>query len=486
MSRKRSELIEIDVSVNGQLVKQPLMIEDWSFTTGMPVNGESEFHLRHVRPLASMRRGVLRVLVDDLMNRAGSDAVACQQLAVHLRGLYLNPDTVLNHRALTARDLENSLHAKTLGNRSTWIGKFEALVSSYTRKIEVGTDLDHELVSALMRLPFEVSAAQQPAQLFLKSVALKHNALFAQLRRENAGNLDRAIRKPTPHECAGRRRIRQMLLDRLPDDKLASRASAYRYSCQGDALVEQANRIILDALRAQMGLTAPEVRLFEQLYLRWRLVTSGPMSFDGIFGHRPLLLSILRFSPTTIAYLVLARCWDQPSELRTMLELDLQIQLIAALRAAMFVLEKSREAECESRKRRRPPTDGSAPPRSGIFLDAEEVVANADRATPRQLEVCRRVVESATIIDAARSLGIPYQAVQNAVRRGVERARRPDPAAVPRKRTSPHPDKLGELSARPPCGGPNAKYISSAVIRRRPCPADPTVLGERRNARAAP
>lgn len=485
VARSPHDRVDIDVLVNGRLVKQRCVVEDWSFITAVPVNGESVFHIKHFRPISGMSCGVLSALVDDLLVQA-TDPAAARQLAIHLRGMYLNPEGILNHRALTMRDLEHTPREGTIGGRTSLLDRFEALVSSYAKKVEPTADLEQELVSTLTRLPYEIAAAQKPAKLLLKSVMLDHNKLFAQLRSENGGDLALApaVQKPTRRERKGRHRIRQKLLDHLPDDTVAPRIAAFRYSCDADALVERANRLILGALREQAELSAPEVRLFEELYLRRQASATGTLVFDGIFGHRPLLLSMLRFSPSTISYLVLARCWSLPTELRGSLERGLQIQLIAALRAATEVLNKSREAE--RLKRRRAPLDDVGPSISRTQLDAQEVVAHANKVTPRQLEVCQHLADGETITETAHSLRMSFQAVQNALRRGLERVWGPKPAAASRKSNRPQPKGSGELSARPPVGGPDAQYISTAVIRRRPQPTERPHLGEHGDARPPP
>jgi hypothetical protein len=222
VARSPHDRVDIDVLVNGRLVKQRCVIEDWSFMTAVPVNGESVFHIKHFRPISGMSCGVLSALVDDLLVQA-TDPAAARQLAIHLRGMYLNAEGILNHRALTMRDLEHTPREGTIGGRTSLLDRFEALVSSYAKKVEPTADLEQELVSTLTRLPYEIAAAQKPAKLRLKSVTHDHNELFAQLRSENGGDLAlaAAIRKPTLHERKGRHRIRQKLLDNLPDDTLA-------------------------------------------------------------------------------------------------------------------------------------------------------------------------------------------------------------------------------------------------------------------------
>lgn len=422
VSRSRFDTIAIDVPVNGTLVRQRLKVEDWSITA----EGRT-LALRHLRPDTS----VLATLVNSLLERR-RDPKARRTIGAHLLGIYLAPETVLETRALTRRDLERAYSVRGEAAQQ----RFEELVDEVAGRSGSGTHLERELVRALMGQgpewnPRRGALADLDDDALLAEVVTQHERAYERCR---AAGLQYSPLSRHPLEREEAHRIRQLLRRRLGAGALQE--AAFRYSCEGEAIVDQANQLTLRALST--SISVEERRAFEFFYLR-RTPRGSGLRFDGIVGYRPYLMSLLRLAPKTLGQLI-ATCFYRVADpqQRALFTRGLRCRAVGLLAAGAYVTAKIRADDVEVVRSRRArggaatATEARATGRSAGTLPTVDRTLltgrGAKRAlkalTPRQREVLVGLAGGKSVVEVANTLGITYQAVQNARRRGQERARR--------------------------------------------------------------
>ena len=97
--------LSLNISIGGAVVKQTFDVQDWSFSTPGPDGAPMVTVLRVFKPGTE----TLRHLASQMMARASTgDVSAVRELGLHQLGSLVNPEEVLNSRALTGRDLEKA------------------------------------------------------------------------------------------------------------------------------------------------------------------------------------------------------------------------------------------------------------------------------------------------------------------------------------------------------------------------------------------
>lgn len=406
----RPNRITVSVSIGGEVVNANLRVCDWSQEITSPASMAGVVvHARHLRPDTS----ALGVRVRQLIDQAPRDDQARRMVGLHLLGTCLHPEGVLETRALTTRDIEQ-VFAGMLG------ATFEHCVREYAARATVG-DLDLELVKLLTGMSdsevthrwHEVKVVEDDLiDLAAKSLMRTYRAVRASGQR-----FQRAL---TTVERSELHRVRQAILRRYRNDKLMLRVHALRYSLEGEALHDEVNRAILQALRRVVSST--EARLCEFLYTRFRHTARGP-GFNGIVGYRTPLMSLLEHSANTIGQLV--ACCREQRPLRgpmSPIAVGLQQQLVGLIRAGGYVLTEIRDRERDKKnaqRARRPP-----PRRSSVSIGrAKALLPWLEHLSDHQRQVVVSLAGGLTVTEVAKDIDKTRQAVQSALRRAEETVR---------------------------------------------------------------
>lgn len=406
---RRKNVLPISVTLGGETVTSRLSISDWSVEQ-LGANTSTPFAARHLRPDTA----ALELRVRQLFRDAPHDPRSRRAFARHVLGIALNPDGVLTSRVLTTRQVADAL----AGVRAS----FDRLVHGYVMKTQDARELEGELCELLAGIPYPEMAERwnEVSEMEDELVQIVMPAL-GKLYATCRANGERYLRTSTALERNELHRVRQVILRRCRHDKRMLRTLAFRYICEGDALVDEVNREILAALRPQVSLA--DAQLFEFLYLRRRAQGRAPR-FTGILGYQSTVMSMIEQSSNTLGMLVAACHQQRPLRGSTSRGIDLAFrrQFVGAIRATKYILGTVLDAEREqqrTRRARRPRSERS----SRSTARAAALRPSLEHLTDYQRTIVERLASGMTVSEVARDTDQSHQAVQSALRRSEERIR---------------------------------------------------------------
>jgi len=395
--------------INGEATTSRLQVTDWSVDASPPVAGCSSFAARHLRPDSA----ALEVRVRQLVRDAPTNSHARRAFGLHILGTCLNPEGVLETRRLTTH-----LTSRTLSQAAG--ATFARCVREYAMKADT-KDLETELVELLTGMSYKEVAVRwheiERLEPTLIKLALKNlRTVYAAVRANN----ERWVTAPTASEQTELHRIRQALLRQYDNDALMLRVHAFKYSCEGEAIIDEVNQQILSALRSHVSIA--EARLFEFLYTRHPVRRRGP-AFTGIMGYRTSLISMIEESHNTLGLLVACCHHQRPLRGRkSQIDLELRRQLVGLIRASRYVVSEVRQDESARQAARRVHRPRSI--RSSIAATrARAMLPRLEHLSAYQRKVVEALAYGKTVTEIARELEQSHQAVQNALRRSEEKIR---------------------------------------------------------------